>query len=214
VRNIVGQKYGRLTGLRILKRRARDGHILAAWRCLCGKRRVVPISRVVCGSTRSCGCLVIDTTRKIATKHGGRNTAEYRAWRGMKERCLNPNSKDYPNYGGRGITVCNEWRNNFAAFLAHVGKRPSSKLQLDRKDNRFGYVPGNVRWATVSQQLRNTRVSCIWYIKGGVFQTAREAADHFSVSAHTICRWVHGAFDKRDKRFYKPREDCRAVPRY
>jgi hypothetical protein len=75
----------------------------------------------------------------------------------MKERCLNPNNKDFPSYGGRGITVCPEWQKSYLSFLEHVGRRPSSAHSIDRLDNEKGYEPGNVRWSTSGEQARNTR---------------------------------------------------------
>jgi hypothetical protein len=87
--------------------------------------------------------------------HG--KTPEYRAWVSMLTRCFNPRSQQYPNYGGRGITVCPEWRNSFESFLRDVGLRPSANLSLDRRDNNGHYEPGNVRWANSQQQARNRR---------------------------------------------------------
>lgn len=87
---------------------------------------------------------------------GIRETPEYVAWKNMRARCNRPNHPDYANYGGRGITVCDRW-DDFSLFLADVGARPSADLSIDRVDNARGYEPGNVRWATVSQQQANRR---------------------------------------------------------
>ncbi len=75
----------------------------------------------------------------------------------MKTRCYNTKYRDYAHWGGRGITVCDAWRDDFAAFFAHVGVRPSRGHSIDRIDNERGYEPGNVRWATYSQQNNNRR---------------------------------------------------------
>lgn len=131
----------------------------------------------------------------------------------MRRRCENPTDKDFPRYGGKGITVCPEWSKSFAAFLEHVGCRPAGTT-LDRKDARLGYVPGNVRWATSKQQGRNRRGTYVWHIKGRVFGSIGEAASAFSVSEHTVSRWVNGAFDSRRNRAVAPRPDCHAVARY
>jgi len=82
----------------------------------------------------------------------------YAAWLGMRQRCCNPNNKDYPHYGGRGITICERWQNSFLAFAADMSPRPDG-YSLDRIDNDRGYQPGNVRWASLATQNRNTRVS-------------------------------------------------------
>lgn len=99
-------------------------------------------------------------------RHGcsGRNdapeemTPEYRAWGNMKTRCVNPNdAKRFARYGGRGIAIDPEWMEDFAAFLAHIGPRPSAGMSVDRIDNERGYEPGNVRWATALEQRLNQR---------------------------------------------------------
>jgi hypothetical protein len=90
-------------------------------------------------------------------KHGLRYSDEYRVWCKMKERCYNKKCEDYPRWGGRGIKVCDEWKNNPSAFISHIGKRPSKLHSIDRIDNSGDYAPGNVRWATYKQQANNTR---------------------------------------------------------
>lgn len=86
--------------------------------------------------------------------HGGAGTATYRSWNSMIERCFNPRHHAYARYGGKGITVCAEWRDSFEAFLRDVGQRPDG-MTLDRIDNTRGYEPGNVRWADWVTQQRN-----------------------------------------------------------
>jgi hypothetical protein len=84
---------------------------------------------------------------------------EYTLWKAINQRCHNPKNTEYRNYGGRGIQVCQEWRDSFERFFAYVGKRPSPELTLDRIDNDGNYEPGNVRWATRREQMLNTRCS-------------------------------------------------------
>jgi hypothetical protein len=83
--------------------------------------------------------------------------AEYEAWKSMIQRCTNRRHFKFPSYGGRGLEVYRPWRESFECFLQHIGQRPSPKHSLDRQNNEFGYFPGNVRWATASEQQRNRR---------------------------------------------------------
>lgn len=98
--------------------------------------------------------------------HLSPHTAEYKAWQSMKSRCYYKKGPAYADYGGRGITVCDRWRNSYEAFLADVGRRPSPSHSLNRIDNDGNYEPGNVEWATIAQQARNTRRNRFLSING------------------------------------------------
>ncbi len=149
-----GDRFGRL---KIIAEVAKAGdHRRFKCRCDCGSSTVVHLSALRTKLTTSCGCW----RKERATVHGRYRTAEYRSWAHMIARCENPKVNGYKNYGGRGIKVCKEWRESFAAFLTHVGKRPSPKYSIDRWPNNNGdYEPGNVRWATMSEQHLNSRRS-------------------------------------------------------
>jgi hypothetical protein len=107
------------------------------------------------GRSQSCGCLGREHQIAGVTTHGGTNSPEFKVWHGMINRCHNPNDSRYHKYGGRGITVCDEWRNDFAAFLAHVGPRPPDKDTIGRINGLRGYEPNNVRWETYDEQNIN-----------------------------------------------------------
>jgi hypothetical protein len=96
-------------------------------------------------------------TGRLTKTHGDTDTPEYRAWMSLIGRCCNPSHQQYPNYGGRGITVCTRWRESYGGFLADVGRRPSAQHSIERIDNDRGYEPGNVRWATAAEQQHNKR---------------------------------------------------------
>lgn len=112
---------------------------------------------------------LLEAAAKAAVKrerHGMDRTPEHRAWVSMKQRCANPKKREYPHYGGRGITVCAEWAASFTEFYRAVGPRPSQDHSLDRIDVNRGYEPGNVRWATQQQQVENTRVARNFTLNG------------------------------------------------
>jgi hypothetical protein len=143
--DIAGQKFGRLTAVRSV---SKDGRHHWLCNCDCGKQSVVSGKHIRTGHTRSCGCLYMD--------HDLTHTPEYRTWANMLSRCRNAKVPNYPQYGGRGIAVCDRWL-DFMNFYSDMGPRPSKQHSLDRIKNSGGYEPGNCRWATDLEQMRNTR---------------------------------------------------------
>lgn len=158
VRDLRGNRFGRLT---VVSRSSNTRAGKARWRCLCdcGTETVAAGNNLQMGVTTSCGCRRLELLRSKVVSHGdapraGKRT-EYAIWRSMKARCANPKDRRFNDYGGRGIRVCDRWRNSYPAFLADVGRRPSSAHSIDRIDNNGHYEPGNVRWATPEQQAAN-----------------------------------------------------------
>jgi hypothetical protein len=154
----------------------------AKFRCTCGQDFVGYFNKIITEEVTSCGCLRLKMLHKALFKHGESNnkTPEFNIWNKMKQRCNNPASKEWVNYGGRGITVCKSWQKSYSSFLRNMGRRPSKRHSLDRIDNDKGYYPSNCRWATKREQSVNKRNNLIIKYKG-VSKALVEWTDEFSM---------------------------------
>lgn len=202
--DISGVVYDRLTALSCS---GRDSKGRAVWLCLCscGKSVEVPAHKLRGLRVKSCGCLKADRARALGkkhSKHGMHLTPEYRVWHSMKQRCLNPTDANYPNYGGRGISICVRWL-SFENFYEDMGKAPPG-LSLDRfPDNDGNYEPGNCRWATVQEQANNRRTNVFLTFDGLTLsktQWSRRIGITFESLTKRINRWgVHRALSTPKK---------------
>lgn len=151
----IGQKFRRLTVVEV-------GHVprrMMICECDCGGKTIVRADALLSGRTGSCGCLCKENRGEIRHGHtrNHRPSIEWISWSNMRHRCLNPNNPSYKNYGGRGIRVCERWLHSFENFLADMGLKPSLRHTIERTNNEKGYEPRNCKWATRTEQVRNTR---------------------------------------------------------
>lgn len=182
---VVGEVYGRLTveseGERVGAQRQRTLNCL----CTCGKRKTVRLSDLRKGTTTSCGCASRERASAQLTSHGMSRTRIYQIWHMMKARCTNPNEKDYPRYGGRGIRVCEEWATSFETFVRDMGEPPTDQHTIERKENDGPYAPWNCRWATMVEQANNRRNNR-HLVYNGASKTLAEWSRLLGINSKTI----------------------------
>ncbi len=183
LKDIAGKRFGKLI---IVGRAGSNKQRQALWfcKCDCGETKVISGATLRRGVTNSCGCLVKEAIISRCLKHKGKGTRLYNIWSGMKGRCLNLNSKDYGNYGGRGITICDEWVNkengfkNFRIWAMANGYQ--DVLSIDRIDNDGNYEPSNCRFVKMSKQANNRRNNA-YYIYNEITKSLHDWCVYFNV---------------------------------
>lgn len=178
-RDLAGQRFGSL----VVKERAPDRGGRVAWFCVCD-----------CGRTQIKRTQVFTRTKWPALSCGrcigsAEFRAEYNAWFGMRDRCHNPKNISFLSYGGRGVVVCERWRDDFHAFLQDIGRRPRKTDSVDRINNDGHYEPGNVRWATRREQSNNRRTNRFFTVNGRtqtLAEWARERGSNYCTVQYRI----------------------------
>lgn len=179
-----GQKFGLLTAVRMTDKRIGRARVWVC-KCDCGNECERPPTelkhRVLRGKTPSCGCLFRDHRLKAGYKHGLARHPLHNYWKGIKQRCYDRNSRSYPNYGGRGIKVCDRWRDSVENFIADMEPSWQKGLTIDRIDVNGDYTPSNCRWVSQKVQNRNKRNN---HLINGI--TVTEFAEKCGVGRETI----------------------------
>ena len=197
IRDVTGMRFGRLIAVERDPNPHRGG---SRWlcRCDCGNEVYVTIGHLTSGHTQSCGCYQRERTSESSSTHRMTDSAIYHTWKGIKSRCYNPNNLNYARYGGRGIEVCDEWRDSAEAFIAWaLDNGWESGLSLDRIDNDGPYCPSNCRWASQKVQCNNTSKNvCLEH--GGETHTISEWSEITGLKGVTIAMRLRRGWSVED----------------
>lgn len=203
IKDLTGKKFGMLTVIGLQDTDSRKTYWVC--QCDCGNIKVVRSDSLKSGAIRSCGCMKKAQEKINLTKHHSHKmsgTRIYHIWRGMKDRCYNVHSPSYYRWGGRGITICDEWKDNFSAFYSWAMENGySENLTIDRIDNNGNYEPSNCRWATMEEQSRNRQSNVVIQI-GNSKRTLKEWCEIFELEYGTILeRYHNNGFESIDDLF-------------
>lgn len=183
--DLIGSRFEKLT---VRLKTIDNGKVMWECVCDCGSIVFVPTGNLRSGNTRSCGCLQRERTIEAnASKitHGLRSSPEYNAWCQIKSRCYNKKHPQYKDYGGRGITMSDEWKESFETFYRDMGSRPSSNHSIDREKNDENYSKENCRWATRTEQNNNSRRN-VYYELNGERKTLTEWCSTLGLDYQTV----------------------------
>ncbi len=182
--DMIGETFERWTALERIPGLNKSRQIVFRCICQCGKEGRVTGMALRTGASKSCGCLAKEMSSARASTHGLNKHPLYGVWSLMMHRCYNPKNSAFPNYGARGIKVCERWH-DVSNFIADVTPTYIEGLTLDRKENDGDYCPDNTRWATRKQQASNRR-SNVLFAHGGVTKTIFQWAEHFNIPPRTF----------------------------
>lgn len=187
-KDITGVRFGRLVAIDFSHM---DKHGGSVWlcRCDCGTEKAVRGNSLLMGAVLSCGCLQREIVGNMRRTHGRSRTLAYKRWTAMKQRCLNPKDKGFPDYGGRGIIICERWIDDFETYFEDTGDAPPG-MSLGRIDNDGPYSPENTKWETEEDQQNNKRRTGRRRIDITNQRFGRLIAVRFSHMVKTHTHWV------------------------
>lgn len=199
--NIIGKKFNRLL---VLEQVDSNEKHYRKYKCLCecGNITHLRYSAIVNGYTKSCGCLHREVASKVHSKGYNTKSKEYKTWAGIKRRCYNKNDHAYHRYGGRGITMCDEWKNSYLTFLEDMGECPVGCTSIDRINNNKGYSKDNCRWTTKIVQANNTSTNK-FYTYNGETDTLANLCRKYNKRYKSIHKRLYNGFSIEDA-FAKP----------
>ena len=190
-KDLTGKRFGRLKILSFAGYQKNK----ATWlcECDCGNKKVIIGKNITNGKSLSCGCIQRELLIKNFTKHGASSKKErlYVIWKNMKSRCFNSSNPSYDRYGGRGITVCEDWKNNYISFRDWaINNGYKDDLTIDRIDNNGNYEPTNCRWATIKEQSRNRNTNVFVEYNGKIF-VVKDFAKIIGIDRHTLSKKIN-----------------------
>lgn len=191
VQDMTGQRFGNLFAVRVTGRAA-SGDLKWEFVCDCGLVFTANGYYARCGKITTCPECAAERSKRASITHGMSNSREFGIWVGMHTRCYNPKAASFHNYGGRGIEICQRWRDSFENFLHDMGFAPSPRHSIERKDNDGHYTPDNCYWATAIEQANNKRTNIVMTING-VTRTLSQWAKFFGATrASAFYRYSQG----------------------
>lgn len=204
VKDITGERFGRLTvkgvGVRVRG--------IFAWFCVCdcGASLSVETGALKSGNTTSCGCFHKEQRVKAQTTHGMHRHPAYRSWTAMKKRCDIPSNIGYQDYGGRGISYCQEWK-LFEGFWADMGPTWAEGMSIDRIDSDGNYEPSNCKWSTPKEQANNRRDNVVATLPDGQRMNITQAADYYGLDRRAVYARIRYGWPEAD--WFKPTRNRR-----
>ena len=202
LKDLTGKKYGRWTVLRRVPYNDKANKVQWLCRCDCGEERIINSGSLLSGNSKSCGCLKREATSERIKTHGRSNERVYHIWQGIKKRCTDQNCCVFHHYGGRGISVCEEWTRFEPFFKWATENGYDDGLTIDRIDVNGDYSPGNCRWATQKEQKNNKRNNHYLVFKGERKSMARWC-DELNLPYSTIRRRINAGWSA-ERAFTEP----------